>query len=29
MLAAQALQRRFGIVSRDACFDDYGAARGW
>ena len=29
MLAAQALQRRFGIVSRDACFDDYGVARGW
>ena len=29
MLAAQALQRRFGIVSRDACFGDYGVARGW
>jgi PIN domain nuclease of toxin-antitoxin system len=29
MLAAQALQRRFGIISRDACFDDYGVARGW
>ena len=29
MLAAQALQRRFGIVSRDACFDHYGVPRGW
>jgi len=29
MLAAQALQRRFGIISRDACFDDYGVERGW
>lgn len=29
MLAAQALQRRFGIVSRDVCFDTYGVMRGW
>lgn len=29
MLAAQALQRRFGIVSRDACFNDYGVVRAW
>ncbi len=29
MLAAQALQRHFGIVSRDACFDAYGVTRGW
>jgi len=29
MLAAQALQRRFGIVSRNTCFDDYSVARGW
>lgn len=29
MLAAQALQRRFGIVSRDPSFDTYGVLRGW
>lgn len=29
MLAAQALQRRFGIVSRDTSFDAYGVLRGW
>ncbi|MBU3666851.1 MAG: type II toxin-antitoxin system VapC family toxin [Chthoniobacterales bacterium] len=29
MLAAQALRRRFGIVSRDTCFDGYGVVRGW
>ena len=29
ILAAQALQRRFGIISRDKCFDEYAVARGW
>ena len=29
MLAAQALQRRFGIISRDTSFDAYGVLRGW
>ncbi len=29
ILAAQALQRRFGIVSRDPSFDSYGVPRGW
>lgn len=29
MLAAQASGRRFGIVSRDPCFDAYGLPRGW
>ncbi len=28
-LAAQALQRRLGIISRDASFDAYGVPRGW
>lgn len=29
MLAAQALRRRFGIISRDSCFDAYGVPRAW
>ena len=29
LLAAQALQRRYGIISRDACFDAYRVPRVW
>jgi PIN domain nuclease of toxin-antitoxin system len=29
MLIAQALQRRIGIISRDAVFDDYPVLRAW
>ena len=29
MLASQASARRFGVISRDPCFDDYGVPRGW